>query len=620
MGQSNNVPVYNNLMYFKRFLVLFILVLCFISYAPFAHAADYKTDYTVEYYVQDQNNSIRTNVDFNIRITNLRSDVYVNKFSISFPESFAIHNLSARDDHGSINTELTTNNRLNTIATEFSKPNTGRNSVNTLYLQFSQDNLFQIQGNVWEVILPTIENRTDATYTAIIHLPHNTDKKISIAKPDPTTVQGDTITWVNPPTRTIYAVFGDQQYYNLNLTYHIKNPKIIPVYTEVAFPPDMLHQKVVIGSINPKPVQTYTDDDGNFLGKYLLAPKQTLTIQYQGTAEIFANPREDFRKTMKSLFTDGKKYLLTQQKYWILSDVTPIKNYSTPNQIYRFVTNSLHYDYSRAASNNTRLGAQPVLINPNKAVCVEFSDLFIASSREKGIFSREIEGYGYSSDSKLRPLSLVSDVLHSWPEFYNQQENQWQSVDPTWENTSGIDYFNSFDLDHIAFVIHGSRSDYPLAAGMYKLENSHDVSVSFTTQSPREQHNLMIDTSQIPTKLLDNSESDTQITLVNNGNVSEMNTTIRISSPNLAIIPSERFVPMIVPYESKTIAIHVKPMVKNKHIDSSVEIYANSILVASKSVSIIPFVYELSLKIAGVVASVFLAFLIIRIVIKRRHA
>ncbi len=582
-------------------------------------AADYKSDYTIQYFVQQQNNRITTSVEFTIKITNLRSDVYVNKFSISFPQSFTIHNLTARDDSGPVTPDLTSVGRLNTITAEFSKPNMGRDTTNTFYLRFNQDNLFQIQGNVWEVILPTIENRTDSNYTAIIHLPQNTDKKISIAKPNPTSIEGDTITWVNPQTKTIYAVFGNVQYYNLNLTYHIENPKIIPVYTEVAFPPDMLHQKVVVAGINPKPIQTYSDSDGNFLGKYVLTPKQSLTIQYRGIAEIFVKPRDDYRKTMERLFIDSKHYLLTQQKYWTLSDVALIANYTTANQIYRFVTKNLHYDYARASTNNVRLGAQTALNNPNQAVCVEFSDLFIASAREKGIYSREIEGYGYSNDNTLRPLSLVSDVLHSWPQFYNTSIDEWQSVDPTWENTSGIDYFSSFDLDHIAFVIHGKRPDYPLTAGMYKLENSHDVSVSFTTAAPQERHDLSITTSSIPSKLLDNGAIEGNIILKNNGNVSEMNTDIRLDSPDLIIEPPSVFVPMIVPYGTDTVPVRITAKIRNRHVDASLAIYAHGVLLSKKSISVIPYTYALSLKISEIVAGLFLIILVVKLILRKYH-
>ena len=72
---------------------------------------------------------------------------------------------------------------------------------------------------------------------------------------------------------------------------------------------------------------------------------------------------------------------------------------------------------------------------------MEFTDLFIAIAREKGIYSREIQGYGFLWIQKLQPLSLSSDILHAWPEYFDLKTENWVAVDPTWENTSGIDYF-----------------------------------------------------------------------------------------------------------------------------------------------------------------------------------
>ena len=46
------------------------------------------------------------------------------------------------------------------------------NSENNIYLDFLQQNLFKVNGNVWEVILPTVENKEgEGDYTIIVHLP-----------------------------------------------------------------------------------------------------------------------------------------------------------------------------------------------------------------------------------------------------------------------------------------------------------------------------------------------------------------------------------------------------------------------------------------------------------------
>src|SRR5258707_13577173 len=104
---------------------------------------------------------------------------------------------------------------------------------------------------------------------------------------------------------------------------------------------------------------------------------------------------------------------------------------------------------------------------------MEFTDLFIAMARAAGIRAREINGYAYTENKDSEPLSLVADVLHSWPEYWDKYNKEWILVDPTWGNTThGIDFFHKLDLRHFTFVIHGVNSEFPLSPGSYKLSDS----------------------------------------------------------------------------------------------------------------------------------------------------
>jgi hypothetical protein len=112
---------------------------------------------------------------------------------------------------------------------------------------------------------------------------------------------------------------------------------------------------------------------------------------------------------------------------------------------------------------------------------MEFSDLFVALARAAGIPAREVHGFAYTTNSRLQPLSLVTDVLHAWAEYYAESDNVWVAVDPTWGNTTrGVDYFSKFDFNHIAFAILGVESDYPYPAGSFKTAtDTKDVYVNF---------------------------------------------------------------------------------------------------------------------------------------------
>jgi hypothetical protein len=605
---------------------ILIVLLSSIIYhlsSKISYAADYKSDYQAEYFLTENNGALDTKVQLSIRITNLRSDIYVSRFAISFPKSFVIKNLKAFDDNGEITPGITVDDVKTKIDLEFSKAHTGKESVNTFNLQFNQEGLFEVNGNVWEVILPTIENPPSSltwdgqaknSYKIIVNLPLSTDKKISIAKPKPTLISNNQIIWENPSTKTVYAVFGDSQIYNLNLSYHLKNTGLLPVYTDVAFPPDRLNQKIIVSSINPKPALTYTDEDGNFLGRYLMKPKETVSVAFLGSAEIIAKPREEVLSAMRSSFSNQSKYLLTEQKYWQSPQVS-LKDVSTSG-IYQYVVNTLQYDYKRVNSKSEkRLGAIGAVQQPNKAVCVEFTDLFIALARENGIYSREVEGYGFSKDPQLRPLSLITDILHSWPEYYDTGKELWIELDPTWENTSGIDYFNSFDLNHIAFVVHGRRSDYPLPAGMYKIEDSRDVAVVATKEKPVERKQATIIADSIPSQINDNKPVKAKITLVNSGNIFLWNLPVEISSEALIISNNRITIGVLAPYEKKDIDLIVSSRQKNKKINTSIEILVAGRKEFSEPIVVIPFVYGLTLKISGVVGLV--AFLILLVKLYR---
>src|SRR6185369_7078379 len=102
--------------------------------------------------------------------------------------------------------------------------------------------------------------------------------------------------------------------------------------------------------------------------------------------------------------------------------------------------------------------------------------------RAAGIPAREINGYAYTENPQLQPLSLVADVLHSWPEYYDRDKGVWIPIDPTWGSTTGgVDFFNKLDLRHFTFVIHGKDSNKPYAPGSYKLgpNPQKDIFVSF---------------------------------------------------------------------------------------------------------------------------------------------
>lgn len=579
------------LAFILSFLALFFLAI------P-VRAQQFRDDYNVIYTVNQNGKQIDTNVDFTVKVTNLVADVVVKKFSLLFPKSFAISNLKASDDSGAVEPRLNGDQENTQIELEFENPKSGSGMINTFHLNFEQANLFKVNGNVWEVILPTIQGQRSGDYRVEIHLPKDSTRKISIAKPKPDLIQNNTIYWNNPQTKTVYAVFGETQLYDLSLTYNLHNPKLYKVYTEIALPPDMLHQKIYINSLEPAPSMTYSDEDGNFIARYDLNPKESRVIHFKGVAELFVAARPDLQILQRRQIDKQSNHLLTQNDYWKVDQIERYDSLKNPAEIFSYISDNFSYDYQRVTGKIQRLGAQIALQSPNKALCLEFSDSFVALAREKGIFSREIEGYGFSSDPQLRPLSLLTDVLHSWPEYYDQQRQEWISVDPTWQNTSGIDYFNSFDLNHISFAIHGKKADSPLAAGMYKIDDTRDVNVRAIATVPVEKVQLVVDSVDVKRTIDGESTNQGEIVIKNGGNVFKYETPVVLQVKNIEVSPGNFQIDSIAPFEEKRISFSYKASPNAVSENGYLKIYIDSFDAYSQRIDIQPYYLRLIIKIA----------------------
>ena len=574
-GQYNEYMGCNRLSF--KLILSILSASLFWSVFSSVNAQEYRTDYQVEYTVQNQGQKVQTKVAFIIKLTNYTVDKYVKTFSMSFPGSYTIRDVTAKDDYGPISPQITQDKNAVKISADYNSPAMGRNSESLLTLEFTQDNLFLVNGNVWEVILPTIENRKEGDYKIVVNLPEN-DKKISIAKPVPTFIRQNQIVWQNPETKTIYAVFGDSQTYEMKLTYNLFNPKSTPIYTEIALPPDTLYQKTTLTSLVPPPKSIYQDLDGNLLARYDLNSQEKMTVHYSGLAQVYVRYRDEVKESAQAHFQIQKEYLLSPQPEWEIRNASYIPaSLTTARQIHNHTVASLQYDYSRLSTKGGRLGAQAALMKPTSAVCTEFTDVFVALAREKGVYARELQGYGFANDPQLRPLSLTSDVLHAWPEYYDTQQGIWRPIDPTWENTSGIDYFSSFDLNHIVFAIHGKDAQYPLPAGMYKTENTKDISVAVSSQLLPNETKLKVIKTDIP-GLLSSQNRKYSVAIQNAGSIYAWNVPVKIIAGKTRL-NYKPVIDSIAPGEMITVPFTAE----GKISDTNLEVYLQGKRVYSKA-------------------------------------
>jgi hypothetical protein len=592
----------------KSFIIATTLLFLFLFIPSKLFAADdFTTNYKVDYYLDENNGHPLTKVKMQVDILNHTAGSYISKFSLSFPKVFKIDNATALNNVP-ITPVVQTEGETTTIQVTLPPPTTPDKSKSTIYFDFYQENLFQINGNVWEVILPTILLQKQSSYEISLHLPDNTNKHLSISKPTPTTIEGNVITWTNPDVKTIYTTFGSQQYYALNLVYHLQNKGIGRVYTDVAFPPDSLYQKMYLGSIDPPPATVFEDEDGNYIGRYYLNPKESKTITYKGTAELDSLPRAEVKTYQSNVLDSQKKYLLNKNKYW---DVNVKTDLHTASDIFSYVTSALQYDLADINKDKKRLGADQALREPTKAVCTEFTDVFVALARQKGIYSREVEGYGYSSDLELRPVSVNSDILHAWPEYYDQITQQWTPVDPTWQSTSGINYFSSLDLNHIIFAIHGKDPEYPFPAGTYKIGDSKDVSIQPVANKPTESTNVVLSSNSIPKKVFGNKVYTSTLTFENKGNIYVWELPVKITS-NIGL-QKNITIGVLAPMEKKQVKVAFKTPNVLKLQQGELEMKAQGSSLYSSTYQLMPYYYDIALKVGIIITSLATIFLLIKV-------
>src|SRR3989338_2436700 len=379
--------------------IFFLFVLLFSSKT--SAASNFSTDYDIKYRVFENEN---THVEINIALTNQTPTFYASSYKIrvGFEQ---IENIKAFDPVG---------NKLN------------------FTISFDTKKVAQKLGNIWEVNIPGFSTESDYSTSSVqVSVPLSFGKP-SYIKPQIKNLsqKGDTYTFTKEELEKsgISMAFGDNQIYKFNLTYHLQNKNLFPIRTEIALPPNTNYQDVQIENIYPKPTNVRVDNDGNWLAEYSLPPGKKMDVEAKGKIKISLSPKKE-PKTDNEL----SKYL-KPKNYWE-ADNDKIKKLAqslkTPEAIYDYVSDYLKYDYSRVSSNKPRLGALNLIDDPSSAVCLEFTDLFIALSRAAGIPAREIDGYAYTQNSKERPLSLVKDVLHAWPQYYDKDLKTWVMVDPT---------------------------------------------------------------------------------------------------------------------------------------------------------------------------------------------
>jgi len=530
---------------------------------PVSAQQEFDTRFNSTYQISNQG---ITTVTHEVELTNKLSNVYAQQYTIT-SGSTRIKQIEAHSNTGPITTKKVTQNNQTEINLFFEKPVTGKNQTQRFTISYINLDIATKNGRVLEVNIPRLANLNNLNhYNLSIKVPKNFDSPTYIYPPTQNISQDQLhqIIKFNKnqiSSKGISLLFGNHQTFDFTLRYSLHNPGVTNATAQIAIPPDTAFQQVFYHNIDPSPINIIVDPDNNWLASYKLKPKQTLIITLTGQSILYLKPTIQVPSTPDTTL----KSLLDQQTFWQTQDPKIIQlaqQLKTAENIYSFLVENLTYNYDRVDTlSTTRLGGLQAINNPQNAICTEFTDAFVAIARAAGIPARAHDGYAFTPNSRLRPLSLKLDVLHAWPEYYDQTLKKWIQIDPTWGNTTqGIDYFSRWDLNHFTFAIHGLDSIKPYPAGSYKLETTSgkDVNISFSHTEPKKinKFDVKFTSSQIKLPLFPQTIN---ANLVNRGNTAIHLPKIKAESKQYNILDITDKINTLPPFASTQIQIKVKP-------------------------------------------------------------
>ena len=544
----------------KRLILgLVLLLLTIFLPRPVLAEGEFATNYIVSYQVAS---SGITHATFNISLSNKMSNVYATEFGLSIG-STNLSNVKVYNSKGELPATVNQGEKTTSLNITFPDKVLGKDQAQVFTLEFDSTDFAHLSGVVWDLTIPKLADAGGLeSYQLTLSVPSAFGEPTTLSpKPITQSLSGGFTTFRFNPIdlveKGLSATFGQNQWFDFSLNYNLNNPNVFPVRTEIALPPDTDLQQVAYQTLTPAPENISVDADGNWLASYLLNPRQNLTVFATGSAQIYLTPRTD----VPDFFGNLSDYLKPAQ-FWESDSAKIIelsKTLTSPQQIYQYVVDNLIYDYGRLSGDSTtRFGAANALDKADSAVCMEFTDLFIAIARAAGIPARAVNGYAYTTNAALRPLSLEKDVLHAWPEYYEDSSNRWIPVDPTWGNTTGgVDYFSQFDLNHFTFVRQGLDSSYPIPAGAYKLSgnDSKDVSVEFG-RSILPQERIAI-SFNLPTSAIAGVAIKGEVVVTNTGTVALYDLPINVTSSHFSIKNAQFTVPNLPPFSHIAIPIEL---------------------------------------------------------------
>lgn len=444
-----------------RYLLFGIVTVIFLGFTAISHAADFSTSADVSYQLDP---SGQTHVLYDLRLRNERATVYAQEY-VLIVQANDLTNILASDVNGkSLPLQVRNDNQQTIITVGFDKQRLaiGREQEQLFRIGFSTKQLMDSLGEATEFSVPKLSDADlFSQYSVRVIAPEKWGEPSFISPREHTrdvTGAEQLIRFTNTARESgVRIIFGQQQTYKVTMTYTLQPTGSNVALAELPLPPDTPWQRVRLTSLSPQPDKIARDEDGNWIGQFRLSGGTSHSISIEALVTRLANANHSVPGPRDQKFNNW----LLANTWW---PALPEKKGLTPRQIYLSAIQTLTYNPLRIQSGSTnRLGATAALADPSNALCQEYTDLTIAWLRSAGIPARRAIGTAVSNNPDYRPLSLQGQLLHTWPEYADLENNRWTPIDPTWaDTTGGVDYFSNLGLRHITFVWQGIKADSPL--------------------------------------------------------------------------------------------------------------------------------------------------------------
>jgi len=257
--------------------------------------------------------------------------------------------------------------------------------------------------------------------------------------------------------KSIYIQLGKEQSFKFKITKDYKSTIDIPTginQIKLIVPRDIssgyLKQNVFFSYISPEPSSAEQDENGNIFLDFKIPANKEGQIVIEGIGKVekvlfnhtLSGSLNEIPQKIKNANTSPAAYWESNSQEIIkisenilnkLNLNTNFNNqiYETTKLIYQFIIDRIDYSIVKKYGLNQRQGALKTL-NGGGAVCMEYSDLFIAIARASGIPARAAFGHAYSSIQYNFLDSSEKTINHQWAEVYYPRQNIWVPVDTTW--------------------------------------------------------------------------------------------------------------------------------------------------------------------------------------------